>query len=115
MHPFNDSSLNQQTLGDRLRTFRERAGLTQADVASALDLTSQAYSHYETGRRAPSADNFYKIAQLYHTSMECLLTGHEDSFAHLFQEITSLPPEARQEMEHFIEFLQSRHVHASES
>lgn len=109
MHLLN-ASLNEQTLGDRLRTFRERAGLTQAEVAAVLDITSQAYSHYETGRRSPSADNFYKIAQLYHTSMECLLTGYEDSSVQLFQEITSLPPEARQEMEHFIEFLQSRHV-----
>lgn len=109
MHHLN-ASLNEQTLGDRLRTFRERAGLTQAEVAAVLDITSQAYSHYETGIRSPSADNFYKISQLYHTSMEFLLTGYEDSSVQLFQEITSLPPEARREMEHFIAFLQSRHV-----
>ena len=76
-----------QTLGDRLRTYRERAGLTQSDVADMLNITAQAYSHYETGRRAPSPDNFYRIAQIYHTSMEYLLTGEQDSSLQLVQQI----------------------------
>ena len=99
-----------QTLGDRLRTYRERAGLTQSDVADMIGITAQAYSHYETGRRAPSPDNFYLIAQLYHTSMEYLLTGEQDSSLQLVQQISGLPLEDQADVEQFIQFLQSRHL-----
>lgn len=100
-----------QTLGDRLRTYRERAGLTQSDVADMLNITAQAYSHYETGRRAPSPDNFYRIAQIYHTSMEYLLTGEQDSSLQLVQQISALPQEDQEDVEQFIRFLQSRHLY----
>ena len=100
-----------QTLGDRLRTYRERAGLTQSDVADMLNITAQAYSHYETGRRATSNDNFYRIAQLYHTSMENLLTGEQDSSLQLVQQISDLPQEDQEDVEQFIRFLQARHLY----
>ncbi len=36
---------------DLLRTFRERAGLTQLDVAKALEVPQSYVSKYETGER----------------------------------------------------------------
>ncbi len=104
-----------QSLGDRLRTYREQAGLTQADVSRELGITAQAYSHYETGRRSPSPDTFFKIAQLYHVSMECLLTNRKNSSDYLFYKISNLPVEDRQNVEHFISFLHSRHPVSSQN
>lgn len=36
---------------DLLRTFRERAGLTQLDIAKALEVPQSYVSKYETGER----------------------------------------------------------------
>ena len=36
---------------DKVRSARERAGLTQLDVASALSIRQQTYNGYETGAR----------------------------------------------------------------
>ena len=62
-----------QSLGDRLRTYREQAGLTQADVSRELGITAQAYSHYETGRITPPVNSLYNLAKLYGVPVENFL------------------------------------------
>jgi transcriptional regulator with XRE-family HTH domain len=39
-----------------IKDIRLRKGLTQADVAAALGVSSVVYSRYETGTRQPSID-----------------------------------------------------------
>jgi phage repressor protein C with HTH and peptisase S24 domain len=41
----------QKLMGSALRNLRERAGLRQADIAEALNLTTQAWQKYEAGER----------------------------------------------------------------
>ncbi len=56
---------NKETLQQRLRKLRNLHGYNQEYLASYLDISRQAYSHYETGRNSPSASILYKIARLY--------------------------------------------------
>ena len=43
-------------LASNLRTLRKQRGLTQTDLGSLLNVSRQAYSNYETGKRTPDLD-----------------------------------------------------------
>jgi len=47
-----------------LRVAREKAGLSQADVAQKLGVTSAAYGHYESGLAKPPAERARLIAKM---------------------------------------------------
>lgn len=50
--------------GQRLRGLRERAGLTQAELARRAGLTTSVLSAYENGRREPRVDVFFRLVEL---------------------------------------------------
>lgn len=52
---------------------RDAAGLTQADAAAQAGLTPAAISHFEKGRREPSAGNLRKLVRALGTSADYLL------------------------------------------
>jgi excisionase family DNA binding protein len=54
---------NRTRSGQRLRTLREAAGLTQIQLAAASGLTHEAISNLETGKRAPYAATVRALAQ----------------------------------------------------
>ncbi len=64
-------------LGNRLQTLRIDNGKTKEDLAIYLNMTVDAYSRYETGKRQPSVDNLVKIAIFYGISLDYLL-GRDD-------------------------------------
>lgn len=68
-----DTTNTKDTLQQRLKKLRSLHGYNQEYLASYLDISRQAYSHYETGRNAPSASILYKIAKLYSIPPDDLL------------------------------------------
>ncbi len=64
--------------GDRLRTARKAAGLTQYDVAERLGATQANYSKYENGLITPRADSLMRVAQAAGTSVPYLLGLADD-------------------------------------
>lgn len=52
-------------LASHLKEFRKINHFNQEYVASYLNISRQAYSHYETGRNIPPAESLIKLAQLY--------------------------------------------------
>lgn len=48
----------------RLRHLRERAGLTQAELARRAGVTTSVLSAYENGRREPRVDVFFRLVEL---------------------------------------------------
>ena len=65
--------MDKNSLPDRLRELRVARGLKQADVAAILNVAQQTYSHYENGKRRPSADMLYKLSGFYGISVDDLL------------------------------------------
>jgi transcriptional regulator with XRE-family HTH domain len=51
-----------EEFGDQLKCVRERAGLTQEEVAMRADLNRTAVTLYEKGLRAPRLEAFLKLA-----------------------------------------------------
>lgn len=52
---------------------REKAGLTQKEVAAKLGIDQSAVSWWETGRTAPRATLLVKLSELYRCSVDDLL------------------------------------------
>lgn len=59
--------------GNRLRTLRLKANMTQGQLAKKLNLTKSVISAYETDLRLPSYDVLIHIAKIYNVSTDFLL------------------------------------------
>lgn len=56
-----------------IKNIREQAGLTQAEVAKALNVGQSAVAAWETGQALPRADKLIDIAKLLNCTIEELL------------------------------------------
>ena len=64
-------------IGDRLRTAREDAGLSQAQVAQMLGLPRPAISELEAETRRLSAGELKRLAEVYRVSANWILGTEE--------------------------------------
>ncbi len=56
------------TIGETLKTLRKAHGFTQAEVASALNLSRTSYTKYENDVHMPNAEQIQLIASLFGVS-----------------------------------------------
>ena len=61
-------------LAANLRRLRNDHNYTQTQLGKKLNISRQAYSNYETGKRIPDVDMLIRIADIYHVSLEQLIT-----------------------------------------
>lgn len=59
--------------GDKLRSLRTEAGMTQTDLAKRLNITKSVVSYYELQERTPSSDVLIQLADIFHVSTDYLL------------------------------------------
>lgn len=64
-------------LSERLTLLRKERGLSQMEVAQALDVSRQAVSRWEVGAAVPSTENLRMISKLYQVSFDYLVMGTE--------------------------------------
>lgn len=62
------------TIGGALKTLRKAHGFTQAEVASALNLSRTSYTKYENDVHMPNAEQIQLIANLFGVSPAEILT-----------------------------------------
>lgn len=67
-------------IGKRLKMFREKKGLTQLELAKALDVTEKAVSSWEVGRSFPRLDKLYKISDFFSVCLAELLGEYSLSY-----------------------------------
>ena len=60
-------------LNRNLLNYREAHNYTQDKVSKYLNITRQAYSNYETGKRNPDIDLLIKLAELYGVTLNQLI------------------------------------------
>lgn len=58
---------------DRLRSLREKKGLSQTEAAKRLGMVRTTYSNYEAGNREPDNESLKKLAEFYEVSVDYLL------------------------------------------
>ena len=61
-------------LANNLRRLRTENNYTQEQISEKLNISRQAYSNYETGKRIPDIDMRIRIADIYEVTLEQLLT-----------------------------------------
>ena len=64
-------------LKESLSFYRKEQGLSQVELAEALDISRQTISKWETGAALPSAENLLALSRLYGVTVDALLNGVE--------------------------------------
>ena len=59
-----------------IKKLRNERGLTQQEIADALNINRMKYNHYELGNSEPSIETLVKLADYYHTTIDEII-GHE--------------------------------------
>ena len=75
-----------RVLPDRLADARSHAGLEQAELGRRISIPASSISHFEAGRRRPSLNSLFKIAEALDVSADYLLGRTSDRAAHLDRE-----------------------------
>lgn len=60
-----------------LKEVRKAKNLNQLKVAMDLNISREALSHYETGKREPSLDMLNKLSRYFNVSIDYLINGEE--------------------------------------
>jgi len=63
------------SLGERITELRTVCGLSQNQLAKAMEVSRQAVSKWETGQSTPDAMNMIRLAEVLETDVEYLITG----------------------------------------
>ena len=60
-----------------LKLIRKQRKLSQLKVAMDLNISREALSHYENGKREPSIDMLIKMSEYFNVSIDFLINGKE--------------------------------------
>lgn len=60
-----------------LKLIRKSRNLNQQKVAMDLNISREALSHYENGKREPSLDMLNKLSKYFNVSIDYLINGEE--------------------------------------
>ena len=60
-----------------LKIVRKERNLNQLKVAMDLNISREALSHYENGKREPSLDMLNKLSKYFNVSIDYLINGEE--------------------------------------
>lgn len=66
-------------LGARIASLRQVFGLSQAQLAEKLHISTSAVGMYEQGRREPSVDTLVAMSREFGVSLDYLLSGQPDT------------------------------------
>ncbi len=66
-------------LAHNLKTLRKRHRLTQTDMSARLNISRQAYSNYETGKRTPDLDTLLYLSRFYGVTLNELVLGFSNA------------------------------------
>lgn len=95
--------MRNQLLPNKLRELRKAYSYTQDDVAAALGIVRQTYSHYETGKRIPGPEMLYKLAGFYHISIDDLMHLTVDLDKNIYYDAPK-PTSSSVELAQFLEY-----------
>ena len=95
--------MNATLLAKRLKELRKLHNYTQDDVASALGVIRQTYSHYETGKRTPNSEILFKLAGLYNISVDDLMQLTIDLDRNVYYDAPA-PTQSSEDLTGFLEY-----------
>jgi transcriptional regulator with XRE-family HTH domain len=98
-------------LARRLREAREYVGLSQDEVAEALNISRPGVTHLESGQRKVESTELQKLSTLYGRTVDYLLNGvelaAESQVAFLARALHGLSANDMEELSRFAKFLRN--------
>ena len=79
-------------IADRIRYLRDKAGLTQTDLAKRLGISRSAVNSWEMSLSSPSLANVGEMTQIFHVDADYLLSVSD----RILIDVTSLTGEQRE-------------------
>lgn len=67
-------------IGEQLKYFRQRKGMSQKQIAELLHVTPQTVSKWELNKSAPDYDQLIALSKIYRKSIDALLGQAKPSF-----------------------------------
>ncbi len=64
-------------LAERIKQLRRRRGLSQEDLANAVNVSRQAVSNWESGQAQPELEKLLNLSEFFQVSCDYLLKGSE--------------------------------------
>ena len=89
------------TLGEKLQSLRQRAGMSQDALAERLQVSRQAVSRWERDETMPETDKVVAIADIFDVTTDYLLRPQPESTE---TEPETLPREQKDWVERFLAF-----------
>ena len=68
----------QETMGERLKKVREKAGMSQPELAKAAKVPVGTLRNWEQGLRVPRLDTAFKVAKALGVSLDLLADAKAD-------------------------------------
>lgn len=66
------------TIGEKIKLLRKRVGMTQAELAEKLAVTTRAVIYFEKNQRHPSDEIIKRLAEIYEIPEEVLADDRKD-------------------------------------
>ena len=99
---------------ERLRELRQNKGLSQSQLAYALNISKSAISMYELGKREPDLETLECIADYFNVDINYLVGQEDGSMYYLDPEAAEIAQEVQQRPELKVLFDASRKVSADD-
>ncbi len=84
---------------ERLRELRQNKGLSQSQLADALNISKSAISMYELGKREPDLETLEGIADFFNVDINYLIGKEDGSMYYLDPEAAEIAQEVQQRPE----------------
>ena len=79
-------------IADRIKYLRDKAGMTQTDLAKKLGVSRSAVNAWEMSMSFPSTANIIEMTRIFHVSADYLLSNSN----HMMIDISSLSNEEKE-------------------
>ena len=100
---------SKNIIGQRIKTMRLSRGMTQADLAKALDQSQASITMYETGKREPDFETLEALADVFNVPLVSFVDDgdvvsvvssdqpHNEDLRLLVQDLSKLSPEQQKQ------------------
>ena len=68
---------SKNIIGQRIKTMRLSRGMTQADLAKALDQSQASITMYETGKREPDFETLEALADVFNVPLSSIVSDEK--------------------------------------
>ena len=65
-------------IGHRIKTLREKAGMSQDTLAKRMKMSRPAISQIESGSRKIATDELIRLSQIFHVSVDALINPEKE-------------------------------------